>query len=35
MRANPGWNPAGLQVVPIDRADLAALLARSRRTLAF
>jgi hypothetical protein len=35
MRVSPGWNPAGLEVVPIDRADLAVLLARSRRTLAF
>jgi DsrE/DsrF-like family len=30
-----GWNPTGLAVVPIDRADLAGLVAQSRRTLAF
>jgi hypothetical protein len=35
VRADPGWNPTRLEVVPIDRADLAALLAGSRRTLAF
>jgi sulfur relay (sulfurtransferase) DsrF/TusC family protein len=29
------WNPTGLAVVAIDRADLAGLLAESRRTLAF
>ena len=30
-----GWNPTGLDVVPIERADLAGLLAGSRRALAF
>ena len=35
MRTSPGWNPTGLEVVPIDRADLVGLLAASRRTLAF
>jgi hypothetical protein len=30
-----GWNPLGLEVVPIDRADLAGLLAGSRRALLF
>jgi hypothetical protein len=35
IRPEAGWNPAGLAVIPIDRADLAGLLAGSRRTLAF
>jgi sulfur relay (sulfurtransferase) DsrF/TusC family protein len=35
IRAEGGWNPIGLEVVPIDRADLVGLLAESRRTLAF
>lgn len=30
-----GWNPLGLEVVPIDRVDLARLLADSRRALLF
>ncbi|MGH7358712.1 MAG: DsrE family protein [Candidatus Rokuibacteriota bacterium] len=34
-RSEAGWNPAGLAVIPIDRADLAGLLAGSRRTLVF
>jgi hypothetical protein len=35
MRDDPGWNPAGLRLVPIDRAQLAGLLAASRRALVF
>lgn len=35
MRTDPGWNPLGLQLVPIDRATLAGLLAESRRALVF
>lgn len=35
MRTDPGWNPLGLQLVPIDRATLGALLAGSRRALVF
>jgi sulfur relay (sulfurtransferase) DsrF/TusC family protein len=35
MRTNSDWNPTGLSVVPIDRADLAQLLAGSRRALLF
>ena len=35
IRADGGWNPIGLALVPIDRADLVGLLAGSRRTLAF
>jgi hypothetical protein len=35
IRAAGGWNPTGLPIVPIDRADLVGLLAESRRTLAF
>jgi hypothetical protein len=30
-----GWNPLGLEVVPIERGDLARLLAGSRRALLF
>jgi hypothetical protein len=30
-----GWNPAGLEVVPIERTELARLLTRSRRALIF
>ena len=30
-----GWNPAGLQIVPLDGADLARLMATSRRVLVF
>ena len=30
-----GWNPLGLELVPIDRAELAGLLAGSRRALVF
>jgi len=29
------WNPAGVTVVPIDRVDLARLVAASRRTVVF
>jgi len=35
IRSDDGWNPLGLEVVPIDRADLAGLLAGSRRALLF
>jgi hypothetical protein len=35
IRSDDGWNPLGLEVVPIDRADLAGLLAGSRRALFF
>jgi sulfur relay (sulfurtransferase) DsrF/TusC family protein len=35
IRSDRGWNPLGLEVVPIDRADLARLLAGSRRALLF
>jgi sulfur relay (sulfurtransferase) DsrF/TusC family protein len=35
IRPDRGWNPLGLEVVPIDRADLARLLAESRRALFF
>jgi sulfur relay (sulfurtransferase) DsrF/TusC family protein len=35
IRPGPGWNPLGLEVVPIDRADLVRLLAESRRALVF
>jgi hypothetical protein len=33
--ADRGWNPLGVEVIPIDRADLARLLGRSRRALLF
>jgi hypothetical protein len=35
IRSEPGWNPLGLEVVPIDRAELVRLLAESRRALVF
>jgi hypothetical protein len=35
IRSDGGWNPLGLEVVPIDRAHLAGLLAGSRRALFF
>jgi len=35
IRPDSGWNPLGLELVPIDRADLAGLLAGSRRALLF
>jgi hypothetical protein len=35
IRSDSGWNPLRLEVVPIDRADLAGLLAGSRRALLF
>jgi hypothetical protein len=35
MRTGDGWNPLGLDLVPIDRAEIAGLLADSRRTLVF
>jgi sulfur relay (sulfurtransferase) DsrF/TusC family protein len=35
MRADPGWNSLGLELVPIDRAELARLLTGSRRALVF
>jgi sulfur relay (sulfurtransferase) DsrF/TusC family protein len=35
MRSDSGWNPSGLELVPIDRSDLAKLLAGSRRALLF
>ncbi len=35
IRPDAGWNPAGVAVTPIDRADLAGLLSGSRRTLTF
>jgi DsrE/DsrF-like family len=34
-RTDPGWNPLGLEVVPIERTELASLLAGSRRALVF
>src|SRR5262245_18654467 len=33
VRSDAGWNPLGLEVVPINRADLARLIAGSRRAL--
>jgi predicted peroxiredoxin len=35
IREEPGWNPVGLDVVAIERTDLARLLAESRRALVF
>src|SRR5262245_58021397 len=35
MRSDSGWNPLRLELVPIDRAKLADLLAGSRRALVF
>jgi sulfur relay (sulfurtransferase) DsrF/TusC family protein len=35
MRPDSGWNPLGLEVVPMDRTALADLLAGSRRALLF
>ena len=35
IRSDDGWNPLGLEVVPIDRAHLAGLLTGSRRALFF
>lgn len=35
IRGDPGWNPLGVETRPVDRADVARLLARSRRTLVF
>lgn len=35
IRGDAGWNPLGIQVTPIERADLARLLGDSRRALIF
>ena len=35
MRSEDDWNPLGLELVPIDGAELAGLLASSRRALFF
>jgi hypothetical protein len=35
IRSDSAWNPLGLEVVPMDRAELAGLLAGSRRALLF
>ena len=35
IRPDRAWNPLGLELVPIDRMDLAGLLAGSRRSLVF
>jgi hypothetical protein len=35
MRSGDDWNPLGLELVPIDGAELADLLAGSRRALFF
>jgi len=35
VRSDPGWNPLGLQLVPVGRSDVARLLTGSRRTLVF
>jgi sulfur relay (sulfurtransferase) DsrF/TusC family protein len=35
IRTDPGWNPLGLTVVPIDATALAGLLAGSSRVLVF
>jgi sulfur relay (sulfurtransferase) DsrF/TusC family protein len=35
VRSGGGWNPSGLDLVPIDRPALARLLSASRRTLTF
>jgi hypothetical protein len=35
IRSGSGWNPLGVKVAPFDRADLAGLLAGSRRALVF
>jgi hypothetical protein len=35
MRAGGDWNPLGLELVPIDDAALARLIAGSRRALFF
>lgn len=35
MRSGNGWNPLGLELVPIDGAELGGLLAGSRRALFF
>jgi hypothetical protein len=35
IRPQSGWNPLGLELVPMDRAQLAGLLAGSRRALLF
>jgi hypothetical protein len=32
---DPGWNPSGVRVVPIDRSGLAGLVTTSRRVLVF
>jgi hypothetical protein len=35
IRPDPGWNALGLEIVPMDRKDLAGLLAESRRAILF
>jgi len=35
IRPHSGWNPLGLELVPMERAQLAGLLAGSRRALLF
>ena len=35
IRRDGGWNPLGLEVVPVDRVDVVGLLAASRRALVF
>lgn len=35
LRDDPTWNPLGVETIPVDRPDLARLLARSRRALVF
>jgi hypothetical protein len=35
LPSDAGWNPLGLELLPIDRAELAGLLAGSRRALLF
>jgi hypothetical protein len=35
MRSDPGWNPLGVPLVPVDREELARLLTGSRRALVF
>jgi hypothetical protein len=35
MRSDSGWNPLGLQLVPVGQTELARLLTESRRALVF
>lgn len=35
IRTDPAWNPVGVAVVPLEPADLARLIGRSRRALLF